>query len=123
MFEGILNPNDENWQEQAECAKRANEVHAASARLGTDIFYPETGRSREAFKEAMKFCEGCPVLVKCYYDGKYEMGTWGGATEKERKRQARLSGTLLSALLARMGAQSQDENKSPSEELDHDPAA
>lgn len=114
--------HEDDWREQAECYKRRDEVQALNKDLGYDIFYPEKGKTVEAFKYAERlFCRRCPVSVACYSEGKDEQGTWGGATEKTRRRQALSQNTVLSILLARQKELWPDENKSPNEELNRDP--
>ena len=121
MFSLRTNQDDE-WQSQGNCYQRREEVQELNSLLGYDMFYPETGKGPEAMKYSDKFCKGCPVLVRCYYEGLHERGTWGGASETERRRQALRQNTTLSTLLGRLAGQSQDENKPPSEESNPDPS-
>ena len=114
---------ESNWRKNAECYVRRDEVQAINQLLGYDMFYPETGKGAEALKWSKKFCRPCTKKTECYVAGLKEQGTWGDATERERRRQVLSQNTVLSTILGRLGVQSQDENTHPIEELNHGPAA
>ncbi len=111
----------DQWQREGNCYQRRQEVQDLNDVLGYDIFYPETGKGQEAKKWSDKFCQNCPVLVRCYYEGLYESGIWGGATANERRRQQRLQSTLISDLTEHLAAQLPDENTPPTSESGPDP--
>lgn len=117
-----LHVDEDAWQLRAECYKRRDEVKEINQSLGYDMFYPETGKGGEALKWSKLFCNNCDVKVRCFSEGLYEKGTWGGATEKERRRLVPLRNMSLSALAERLGVQLQDENKLPNEESNRGPS-
>ena len=69
---------DSSWRESALCAQTDPEV------FFTDLGY--------AAPEAVRTCMACPVRVECLeyaMDNDIEHGTWGGLSERERRRLKR----------------------------------
>ena len=68
----------QSWQEQALCAETDPEA-----------FFPEKGGST---REAKKICTGCEVKAQCLeyaLSNDERFGSWGGLSERERRRLRR----------------------------------
>lgn len=113
--------SEDDWRKQAECYNQRESVQELNALLGYDMFYPETGKTEEAYKYSQRFCRTCTVQVACFTAGINEQGTWGGETYSKRRQMVRTLGTSLSKLQTRLMELSQDENKDRIEELSRDP--
>ncbi|WP_052090722.1 MULTISPECIES: WhiB family transcriptional regulator [Modestobacter] len=78
---GLLDVEDQSWQERALCAETDPEA-----------FFPEKGGST---REAKRICTGCEVRAECLeyaltMDERF--GIWGGLSERERRRLRRQAG-------------------------------
>lgn len=121
----------DDWYEQAECAKRSDEVFALNKSLTEehgvdyDIFYPPTGHSQSSLKYSNLFCKSCPVVSECLSasQANFEQGTWGGKSFIQRRNLERIQRRSLLALQKRMQALSLGGNKSNNEETNHDLAS
>ena len=72
---------DEEWKEQANCAK----LHL-SLRAVYEIFFDD---KYEVQKIAKSICATCPVKGKCLryaVDNKIDYGIWGGMSARDRRR-------------------------------------
>jgi len=70
---------DGRWQERALCRQ-----------IGDAVFYPEKG---QPVQQAKRICAHCPVRIECLdyalaHDERF--GVWGGMSERERRREARV---------------------------------
>ena len=66
---------------------------AACLGIGPDWFYPTT---REPATPAMGICVDCPVRAECLahsLDTGEDYGTWGGTSERSRRRMLRVRRT------------------------------
>lgn len=125
MFSILPRPED-NWRREGACFIQRERVQELNKQLGYDIFYPDRGNSQVANRLAMTFCNQCPVRVKtaCFTAGIGEQGTWGGETEKSRRRLVRKFRIDPLMLAKQQEEQLQDENINPNEvsNLDHESA-
>jgi WhiB family transcriptional regulator, redox-sensing transcriptional regulator len=73
---------DQDWRALAHCSS-----------IDPELFFSVGARES---KQAKQICKGCPVRMDCL---NYAMelpvshGTWGGLTERERRRTRRTAGT------------------------------
>ena len=68
-------PDGQDWRDQALCAE-----------TDPDAFFPEKG---ESTREAKQVCTACTVRPECLafaLDNNERFGTWGGLSERERRR-------------------------------------
>lgn len=124
MF-GVGHRDEDDWQLKGECYVRREEVYSLAKTLGYDIFYPDNGKTEEAYKLSKKFCGPCPVKLECLTEAldNFEHGTWGNETFRTRKTLASLRRTdLLTPRMQRLGLLL-DENTDHSEVSSPDPAA
>lgn len=68
--------SDESWKLQGLCRREDPEK-----------FFP-LEKSKQAARSAKEVCLQCPVLTRCreWAITHYEVGIWGGLTERERRR-------------------------------------
>ena len=78
---------DQGWRNEAVCRG-----------LDADLFFPDHGDT-EAFRAAVKVCQGCPVREPClHYALRHEgLGVWGGTSERGRRRMRRAQGIALAS--------------------------
>jgi WhiB family transcriptional regulator, redox-sensing transcriptional regulator len=73
---------DQDWRAAASCAS-----------CDPDLFFSVGARES---KQAKKICGECPVRMECLsyaMDSPIDHGTWGGMTERERRRCRRRAGS------------------------------
>lgn len=80
---GLEESRSANWRDKAACR------HA-----DPDLFFPigATGPALRQINEAKRICQACPVRTTCLawaLDEAVPDGTWGGATEQERRAMRR----------------------------------
>lgn len=73
---------DLSWQIEAKCSEQ-----------DTELFYADYGSVE--YRQALVFCQGCPVRAECLsyaIETNEVWGIWGGATPAERRRIKRKGG-------------------------------
>lgn len=70
------------WQEAANCRG-----------VSPKLFFPEPGQNQ---KPMMAICKPCPVRAQCLQHAldNYEVGIWGGTSDRERERIRRQQGPV-----------------------------
>ena len=58
---------------------------ALCSEVDPELFFPEQG-DWVSVQRAKELCAACPLLEPCRENGWNEFGTWGGMSERERRR-------------------------------------
>ncbi len=65
----------------------ADPLDAACYGIPTLMFFPDPGATADAFA-ALRICHGCPIVDACrsYAIDTFQVGIWGGTTDRQRER-------------------------------------
>ncbi len=63
--------------------------------IPTSMFFPDQGAAEDAFA-ALRICRNCPIVDACrdYAVDTFQIGIWGGTTDRQRERIRRRQTTL-----------------------------